>query len=73
MSDSISKRKVELLLSIEEEIKALINDKMEKDFSDFVNDVQKVLRDDQVIGLFGKNGLDLFKDYQKVSKNVGTN
>lgn len=73
MSDNILKRKVELLLSIEEEIKVLINDKMAKDFADFVNDVQKVLRDDQVIGLFGKSGLDLFKDYQKVSKNVGSN
>lgn len=73
MSDNISKRKIELLLSIEEEIKSLINDKMAGDFADFVNNVQKVLRDDQVIGLLGKNGLDLFKDYQKVSKNVGSN
>ena len=70
--NNILKRKTDLLLSIEEEIKSIVNDKMGRDFSDFVNDMQRVLREDQVIALFGKGGLDLFKDYQKVNKYVGS-
>lgn len=70
--NNILKRKTDLLLSIEEEIKSIVNDKMGRDFSDFVNDMQRVLREDQVIALFGKGGLDLFKDYQKVNRHVGS-